>query len=63
MDFAVTADHRMKIKESEKIGKYLDLAQELKERWNIKVMVTPIIVGVLGIVSKGLEKRLAELET
>ena len=31
MEFAVTADHRVKIKESEKRYKYLDLARELKK--------------------------------
>ena len=29
-DFAVPADHRIKLKESEKKDKYLDLARELK---------------------------------
>ena len=28
VDFAVPADHRMKLKESEKKGKYLDFARE-----------------------------------
>ena len=31
MDFAVPADHRVKLKESEKKDKYLDLARELKK--------------------------------
>ena len=32
MDFAVPADHRVKIKESEKRDKYLDLTGELKKK-------------------------------
>ena len=31
MDFAVPADHRVKLKESKKKDKYLDLARELKK--------------------------------
>ena len=31
VDFAVPADHRVKLKESEKTDKYLDLARELKK--------------------------------
>ena len=31
MDFAVPADHRVKLKESEKRDMYLDLARELKK--------------------------------
>ena len=55
VDFAVSADHRVKLKESEKRDKYIDLARELKkERWNMKVMVILIIIGSLGTVTKGL---------
>ena len=31
VDFAVPADHRVKLKENEKMDKYLDLARELKK--------------------------------
>ena len=31
MELAISADHRVKIKESEKSDKYLDLARELKK--------------------------------
>ena len=31
-DFAVSADHKVKLKESEKKDKYLDLARELKRK-------------------------------
>ena len=34
-DIAVLADHRVKLKECEKKDKYLDLARELKELWNM----------------------------
>ena len=32
----VPADHRIKLKECEKKDKYLDLARELKNLWNMK---------------------------
>ena len=51
MDFAVSADHRVKLKESEKKDKYLDLAKELKNRWNMKVTIIPIVIGALGTVT------------
>ena len=56
MDFAVAADHRVKLKESEKKDKYFDLARRLK------VMVIPIVIGALGTVTKRLVKRLEDLE-
>ena len=33
VDFAVPADHRIKLKEREKKDKYLDLAMELKKNY------------------------------
>ena len=59
MDFAVPADHRVKLKENEKKDKYLDLARELKKLWNTKVT---IISTVIGSVTKGLLKGLGDLE-
>ena len=61
-DFAVLADHRINLKESEKKDKYLDLARELKKLWNMKVTIVPIVIGVLCTVTKGLLKGLEDLE-
>ena len=62
MDFAVRADHRVKVKESEKKDKYLDLARELKKLWNIKVTFIPIIIDALGTVTERLLKGLEDLK-
>ena len=60
VDFAVPADHRINLKESEKKDKYL--ARELKKLWNMKVTIVPIVIGALGTVTKGLLKGLEDLE-
>ena len=62
VDFAVPADHRIKLKECEKKDKYLDLARELKKLWNIQVTIIPIVIGAFGIVTSGLLKGLEDLE-
>ena len=62
VDFAVPADHRISLKESEKKDKYLDLARELKKLWNMKETIVPIVIGVLGTITKGLLKGLEDLE-
>ena len=62
VDFAVPADHRIKLKECDKKDKYLDLARELKKLWNMKVKIVPIVIGSLGTVTKGLLKGLEDLE-
>ena len=60
LDFAVPADHKMKIKESEKQDKYLDLAWELKNNGTWKT-VRPIVVGALETIPKGLVNGPGEL--
>ena len=56
VDFAVPAHHKINLKECEKKDKYLDLARELKKRWNIKVTIVPIVISVLGTITKWLLK-------
>ena len=62
MDLAVPAEHRVKLDESEKRDKYLDLAKELKKLWNMKVAVTSVVIGALGTLTKGLLQGLGDLE-
>ena len=61
VDFAVPADHRIKLKESEKKDKYLDLARELKKLRNMKVTIVPIVIGAFGTITNGLLKVLEDL--
>ena len=56
VNFAVPADHRIKLKERMKKDKYLDLARELKKLWNMKVTIVLIVIGAFGTVTKGLFK-------
>ena len=60
VDFAVPADHRIKLKECEKRDKSLDLARELKKLCNLKVTTVPIVIGDFGTVSKGSLKGLED---
>ena len=60
VDFAVPADHRVKLKDSENRDKYLGLAREQKKQktkktGNMKVTVIPIVIGVLVKSPKGQE--------
>ena len=61
-DFSVPANHRVKLKESEKKDKYLDFARVLKILWNMKMTVIPVVNSSLGTVTKGLIKGLEDLE-
>ena len=63
VDFAVSVDNIVRVKEGEKLDKYLDLARELKKKlWNRKVTVILIVVGAQGTFSKNLEKGLDKME-
>ena len=62
VDFAVPADHKVKLKEFEKKDKYLDLARELKKLWNMKVTIIPIVTGAFGTVTEGFLKELGNLD-
>ena len=53
VDFAIPVDARIKLKESEKKDKYVDLARELKKLWNMEVTIIPIVIGEFGIEHKG----------
>ena len=62
VDFTVPADHRIKLKEYEKRDKFIDLAREMKNLWNMKVTIIPIVIGAFGTVTKELLKGLEDLE-
>ena len=57
VDFVILVDYIVKIKESKKIKRYLDLDRELKQLWSIRVTVVPIVVGALGTVPKSCGKK------
>ena len=63
VDFTVPADHRVKLKESEKRVKYQDIARELKRLHKKKVTVIPVVIVVLDTVTKRLVQGLEDLET
>ena len=52
VDFAVPADHRVKVKESEKKDTYLDLSREFEKLWNMKVTIKPIVISAPSTVTK-----------
>ena len=49
---------RVHTKEMEKIGKYQDLARELKKLRNMKLLVIPGMIGTLRITPKNISNRL-----
>jgi len=44
--------------EGEKILKYKDLTKEIQRMWNVKAKMIPVIIGVIGTISKSLRQYL-----
>ena len=49
------------VKEVKKIQEYLDLFKELKNAWNMKMLVVPLVTATLDNPTKALEKRLKSI--
>ena len=62
VEFADPADHRIKLKESKRKDKYLDLARELRKLWNMKVTIIPIVMDAFSIITKGLLKGMEDFD-
>ena len=62
VDFAVPTNYRVKLNESEKMDKYVDLASELKQLLNMKMPVRRIVLRAFGRVTKSLVLGLEDLE-
>ena len=61
VDFTVSADHSKTLRNKKKY-KNLDVIRGLKNLWNMKSTIIPIVIGALGTVTKGLAKGLEDLE-
>lgn len=53
IDVSVPDDNNISAKEVEKISKYKDLEIEISRMWNTKTKVVPVVVGALGMLTKG----------
>ena len=58
IDFAAPGDSRNEEKEKDKIEKNQDLGSELREIWNVKVKIIPLVVASLGDLPKQFGNRL-----
>ena len=62
IDIAVPADVLVREKEREKVGKSQDLKREIGRSWKLKMVeVVPAVIGALGSVTKGFDRRIEKL--
>ena len=60
VDFAIPADHGIKLQEGKKKDKSLDLTREWKK--TMQVTIIPLAIGAFGTVTKGLLKGLEDFD-
>jgi hypothetical protein len=49
---------------AQKINKYVELATEIQQMWNVqKINIRPMVIWTTGIVPQHLKKQVSELET
>jgi hypothetical protein len=61
IDVANSGDRNVIKKEFEKILKYNDLTIEIQRMWNVKTKVIPVIIGVIGTISKSFRKYVSNI--
>ena len=61
IDFAVPRDSTIEEKEKVKIEKYQHMGRELQKIWNVKVKITPLVVGSLGAILKQFGNKLKQI--
>ena len=62
VDFAVLAEHRIKLKNVKREISNSTLIENWKKVWNMKVTIIPIVIVAFGTVTKWLLKGLEDLE-
>ncbi len=62
MNFLVLEEYKDILEESEDQKKYLDFVKEVKKLASMKMILIPMIIGMLGTVPQNLAKKMKESE-
>ena len=58
VDIAIPDDLNVNTKETEKLRKYKDPENDVSRMWKVRTKIVPVVIGVLGIIKKGLDQNL-----
>ena len=56
IDIAIPSERNASGKVVEKLSKYKALEIEIARMWKMRTETTPVVIGALGVIKKGLEK-------
>ena len=63
IDVVIPSDNNTSVKVAEKLSKYKDLEIETSWMWDMKTDTTPVVIGALIFVKKGLERNTNNIPT
>jgi hypothetical protein len=55
---AILVDRNVMQRKAEKKLKYKSLCIEIQQMWNMNCMIIPVIIGAIGMITRGLKKNL-----
>jgi len=55
---AIPTDRNTSVKVRGKLSKYKDLEIQIEGMWGMKTTTTPVVIGALGLIKKGMDKYL-----
>ena len=61
IDMAIPSDRNTSVKVAEKLSKYKDLEIEITKMWGLKTITVPVVIGALGVVTKGIKKHIDKI--
>ena len=62
IDFVISGDQNIAIKEQKKSDKYHSLRIELQKVWNVKVAVIPVVIGALATMSMKIHHYIKQID-
>ena len=61
IDMSIPTEKNTSVKVTEKLSKYKDLEIEIERMSGMKTTTIPVVIGALGLIKKGLEKYIKQI--
>ena len=58
IDMAVPSNQNTSVKVAEKLSKHKNLEIKITKIWGMKTQIVPVVIGALGLVKKGIKKKI-----
>uniref|UniRef100_A0A0L8FI35 Uncharacterized protein n=1 Tax=Octopus bimaculoides TaxID=37653 RepID=A0A0L8FI35_OCTBM len=62
INMIISIDMNVSVKTYQKLNKYKDLEIEISKTWNLKTEITPVVIGAKGMIAKGTDCCLSQIQ-